>query len=142
MKALFASASGLVVILIACLASPAFARPDAARHPERLGFEIRVAPMEIPPGGHPQTRRQYMITSVVRQLETGEALFSPRVAALSGILATVDSGSDSPVRYRATFLVDDTTAKYTVEASQDGEPLFSNTGSIQLSAGAASSESR
>jgi hypothetical protein len=132
MKTLFAVAA----ILVACLASPVFARSDAANHPERLGFEIQVAPIEVPPGGHPQSRRQYMITSVVRQLGTGEALFSPRVAALSGVRATVDSDGDSPVRYRATFLVDETTAKYTVEASEAGEPLFSSTGSIQLSASA------
>lgn len=108
--------------LLAALIIPAVASEPTAFHPDRLSFEIQVVP-------GPQTRH-FMITTIVKQLETGEILFSPRVQALAGVRAAV-SGSDA-IKFKATYLVDGTSARYTVEAEKDGELLLSNTGTLEL----------
>jgi hypothetical protein len=113
----------LGLALLAALIIPAVASEPTAIHPDRLSFEIQVVPG--PQGRH------FMITSTVKRLETGEILFAPRVQALAGVRAAV-SGGDDAIKFRATYLVDGTSAKYTVEAEKDGEPLLSNTGTLLL----------
>ncbi len=108
--------------LLAALVVPAAAGDLAAPHPDRLSFEIRVEP-------GPQARH-FLITTVVKRLDTSEVLFAPKVQALAGVLASV-SGGDA-IKFKATYLVDGTSARYTVDAEQDGEPLLSNSGTLQL----------
>jgi hypothetical protein len=109
--------------LLAALVIPAVASEPAVSHPDRLSFEIQVVP-------GPQARH-FMITTVVKRLDTGEVLFAPRVQALAGVNAAVSSDGDA-IKYRATYLVDGTSAKYAIEAEMDGQPLWSNTVTIQL----------
>jgi hypothetical protein len=109
--------------LFAALIIPVVASEPTAFHPDRLSSEIQVAPV-------PQTRH-FMITTVVKRLETGEILWAPKVNALAGVQAAVSSGGDA-IKFKATYLVDGTSAKYTVEAEKDGEPLFHYSGTLQL----------
>ncbi len=123
----------LGLALLVALVLPAAAGQTGASHPDRLGFEIQVTPMTPPPGRASETRKHYMITTVVKRLETGEVLFAPQVAALSGIRASVSSsGQETSIQFKATFLVDDSSARYTVEATRAGEQLLSSTGAIEL----------
>jgi hypothetical protein len=109
--------------LLATLILPAVASEPTALHPDRLSFEILVVP-------GPQDRH-FMITATVKRLETGEVLFAPKVQALTGVQASVSGGGDA-IKFKATYLVDGTSARYTVEAETSGEPLFSNTGTLRL----------
>jgi len=108
--------------LLATLILPAVASEPTVFHPDRLSFEIQVVP-------GPQDRH-FMITTTVKRLETSEILFAPKVYALAGVRAAV-SGGDA-IKFKATYLVDGTSARYTVEAEKDGEPLLSYTGTLEL----------
>lgn len=123
----------LALGLLAGLAFAASADEVAAVHPDRFRFEIQIERMVVPPGGHPQVKPQFMITTIVKELETGKVVFAPRVAALSGIRASVQSGDSAPsCQWKATYMVDSGSVSYSVEGTRDGEPLYSNTGSIRL----------
>ena len=122
------TAWALGFMLLGALIIPAVASEPTALHPDRLSFEIQVVP-------GPQARH-FMITTLVKRLETGEILFAPKVYALAGVQAAV-SGGDA-IKFKATYLVDGTSARYTVEAEKDGEPLLSNTGTLQLAESKAS----
>ena len=115
----------LAVGLLVSLAVVVHGNQTVAAHPERLGVKIEVSPG--PQRGH------FLVTAKVNELETGSVIWAPRVSTLPGILATVKSDDDkASYKWKATFLVKEATANYTIEGSKNGEPVFSTTGAIQL----------
>jgi hypothetical protein len=74
-----------------------------------------------------------MITAVIRRLETDEVLFAPKVQALAGTSAAVSGEDESGTRFKASFLVDGSSAKYTVEATRSDQHVLSSSGTIRLS---------
>ena len=119
---------GLALVALAVI--PALADKSAPSHPDRLGFDVRITPMTRP--ANPAATPQFMATVVVTRLETGEVIFAPKVQTLSGIPATLSSAGGEGPQWKVHFLIDGSVASYTIEATLDGAPVVSNSGSIQL----------
>ena len=125
-----------VLLAPACLSVlvlPVIGSETAPAHPDRVGFEIAISPVPAPADGHPEAKPHYLVTAVVKQLETGQVIFAPRVYALEGVPARVTSDRDGGVRFKASFLIEGPVAKYTLEETRGDEPLASNAGMVQLS---------
>ncbi|MEO8431610.1 MAG: hypothetical protein ABI592_08885 [Acidobacteriota bacterium] len=120
---------GIGLVMLSFLAVAASFGQTTAAHPDRLGLEIEVAPMRPAGQGH----QQYMVTTQVKELETGRLVFAPKVAAMSGTASSVEGGDEkSAWHWKASYRVDESTMTYTIEGSKDGEPIFSSTGTIRL----------
>jgi len=103
--------------------------PAAGAGPDRFGFDVQISPAGT---DTPESmRRHYLCAGRVTRLGTGGPIFSPRVYALPGVQAGV-SGTHEGIEFKATFLVDGTTARYTIEGKRNGEVVLSNTGTVQL----------
>ena len=120
---------GLALVALAVI--PARADKSTPTHPDRIGFDIRISPMQ-PPADRPTARPNYLASVIVTRLETGEVIVAPTVQMVEGIPAAITSGGGEGPTWKGSFLISGGVATYRVEATMNDAAIFSNSGSIRL----------
>ncbi len=121
-----------IAFAIVAAVIPSRANQTPPAHPDRLGVEITVSPVAAFSDAPPLTKPHFVVTAVIRQLETDEVIFAPKINLLAGTSSSVMGSRPDGTRLKGSFAVDGSSARYTIGVTRGEDQILLTSGTVQL----------